>query len=40
MLDKREISGIVNENMSDLVPEIRYCNALKIILKIQKKKKN
>ena len=37
MQDKREISGIVNEKISDLVPDFMNFNALKIINKIHKK---
>ena len=37
MEDKREIPAIVNEKISDLVPDFMNFNALKIISKIHKK---
>ena len=37
MQDKREISVIVTEKISDIVPDFMNFNALKIILKIHKK---
>ena len=38
MQDKREIPAIVNEKKGDLVHDFMNFNALKIILKIHKKK--
>ena len=37
MQNKREIPAIISEKISDLVHDFKNFNALKIILKIQKK---